>query len=233
MKKKLISGLLLLLFLWYTPLCRMDLASGAPAPVSTLPEAAPDPEAAPVYSDGTYTLSITSSVGLLTYYNQTDARWANSLYGGHDTVSGYGCGPTVLAMLVSSFTNQTYLPSDMASWASANHYWSPGSGTSHNFILEGASAFGFKAEPFQDYTPQGVISELKSGHILVALMGPGQFTSVGHFLIIANYWSGNQVSIADPASLENTQHPWDVQVLLNELSYGANAGGPLWSISPK
>ncbi len=233
MKKKLICGILLLPLLWYMPFFRIDLASGAPTPPKVLPEAAPDPEPAPVYSDGTYTLSITSSVGLLTYYNQTDSRWADLLYGGQDPVSGYGCGPTVLAMLVTSFTSQTYLPSDMANWASANHYWSAGSGTSHNFILEGAAAFGFHAEPFLDYTPQGVISALKSGHILVALMGPGQFTSVGHFLIIANYWSGNYVSIADPASLENTQKPWDVQVLLNELYYGANAGGPLWSISPK
>lgn len=233
MKKKLICGIPLLLFLWYAPFCRIDLASGTPALPRVLPEAAPDPEVAPAYSNGTYTLTITSSVGLLTYYNQTDIRWADALYGGRDSVAGYGCGPTVLAMLVTSFTNQTYLPSDMANWANANHYWSPGSGTSHNFILEGSAAFGFHAEPFQDYTPQGVISALKSGHILVALMGPGQFTSVGHFLIISNYLSGNEVSIADPASLENTQKPWDIQILLNELYYGANAGGPLWSISPK
>ena len=64
-------------------------------------------------------------------------------------------------------------------------------------------------------------------------MGPGQFTNVGHFIIIYDYWSGNQVSIADPASLERTQIPWDIQTLINELAYGANGGGPLWSISPK
>lgn len=233
MKKKLIGGVIALVFLVYAPFFRLDLASGILKEPLTLPEAAPDPVEAPVFSDGMYTLSLTSSVGLLTYYNQNDIRWADALYGGRDPIASYGCGPTALAMLVTSFTNQTYTPADMAEWAASNNYWSAGSGTKHNFFLEGASAFGFQAASFQDFTPDGIIAELKSGHVLVALMGPGQFTAVGHFIIIYDYWSGNQVCIADPASLERTQTPWDVQTLINELAYGANGGGPLWSISPK
>lgn len=242
MKKKLIIGAFLLAFLLYAPFSCIDLASGIsrepeipeePAQPIDLPPAAPAPAETPVFHDGMYTLSLTSSVGLLTYYNQGDVRWANALYGGQDPIAGYGCGPTVLAMIVTSFTEQTYLPSDMADWAAANNYWSAGSGTKHNFFLEGAAAFGFQAVPFQNFTPEGIISELKSGHILVALMGPGHFSDSGHFIIIYNYWSGNQVSVADPASLERTQVPWEAQTILDELSYGANGGGPLWSISPK
>ena len=233
MKKKLICGVITLLFLVCAPFYRLDLASGEPEPPKTLPAAAPDPEEIPVFKDGTYTLSLTSSVGLLTYYNQNDVRWADALYGGRDPIASYGCGPTALAMLVTSFTNQTYTPADMAYWAASNNYWSAGAGTKHNFFLEGAAAFGFHASSFQNFTPEGIISELKSGHVLVALMGPGQFTNAGHFIIIYDYWSGNQVSIADPASLERTQIPWDIQTLISELAYGANGGGPLWSISPK
>ncbi len=233
MKKKLICGIIALILLLCTPFCRLDLASGVLKEPLALPEAAPDPPESPVFSDGMYTLSLTSSVGLLTYYNQNDVRWADALYGGRDPIASYGCGPTALAMLVTSFTSHTYTPADMANWAASNNYWSAGSGTKHNFFLEGASAFGFQASSFQNFTPEGIIAELKSGHVLVALMGPGQFTAVGHFIIIYNYWSGNQVSIADPASLERTQVPWDVQTLINELAYGANGGGPLWSISPK
>lgn len=239
MKKKLIIGAFLLAFLLCAPFSCIDLASGVPEEPekeeepAVLPPAAPAPEETPVLKDGTYTLTLTSSVGLLTYYNQNDARWANALYGGRDPIGGYGCGPTVLAMIVSSFTDQTCLPSDMADWAAANNYWSAGSGTKHNFFLEGAAAFGFRAVPFQNFTPEGVISELRSGHILVALMGPGHFSDSGHFIIIYNYWSGTQVSVADPASLERTQTPWEAQLILDELSYGASGGGPVWSISPK
>lgn len=183
------------------------------------------------HKDGTYTLSLTSGMGILTYYNQGDSRWVDYSYGGRDRFGKYGCGPTVLAMLVSSFTDQDYLPSDMADWAADNGYWAPGSGTKHSFIPEGADSFGFRAESFDDFTEKGVLDELASGHVLVALLGPGHFTNGGHFIIIADIWSDKKVTIADPASLKNTQKPWSIRLILDELKYSATDGGPMWSIS--
>lgn len=207
---------------------------GQRVPLDDLASAAtPEPLENTAASAGEYTLSLTSSIGTLTYYNQSDSRWANYLYGGTDPLAVYGCGPTVMAMLVNSFTENTCQPPDMAAWAAANHYWSSGYGTKHEFILEGAAAFGLHAEPFRDLTAESVISELKSGHILVALMGPGHFSDSGHFIIITEDWSGNQVRVADPARLERTQAAWDVQLILDELLTTATAGGPLWSITPK
>lgn len=243
MKKNLfygvVAGIAIIALLLCMPFTLINLASGTPrSPSSTpdtapsLPEPAPDPIEPPAVTDGQYTLALESSVGILTYYNQTDIRWADYLYGGQDPLRKYGCGPTVLAMIVSSFTNQTLLPSEMADWAAANHYWAPQGGTAHNFIPECAAAFGLQADSFQDFTVEGVLNELASGHILVALMGPGHFTGSGHFIIITDYWTGTQVRIADPANLENTQTPWEIQTILDELSYFANSGGPMWSITP-
>ena len=138
-----------------------------------------------------------------------------------------------MAMIVNSFTEHTCQPPDMAAWAADNHYWSSGYGTKHEFIPESAAAFGLHAESFQDLTAEGVMSELKSGHILVALMGPGHFSDSGHFIIITDDWPGNQVRVADPARLERTQAAWDVQVVLDELLTTASAGGPVWTITPK
>lgn len=229
MKKKILYGVLILALLLCMPFTRFDLAPGSSI---TLPAAAPDPEASPVITDGCYSLSLKSSIGILTYYNQSDSRWADYPYGGRDPLHTYGCGPTVLAMIVTSFTSHTSTPPDMAAWAAEHNYWSAGHGTKHSFIPECAAAFGLKAAPFTNYTVEGVLSELSSGHILVALMGSGHFTSGGHFIIITGQWSETQVSIADPANLENTQSPWDIQMILNELSTGAQAGGPVWSIAP-
>lgn len=230
MRKKILYGILILAVLLCMPVTRFDLAPGGSSP--PLPEAAPNPEDPPIVTDGRYSLSIKSSIGILTYYNQSDARWADFLYGGQDPLHTYGCGPTVLAMIISSFTPNACTPSDMAAWAAEHNYWSAGHGTKHSFIPECAAAFGLKAAPFTNYTVEGVFSELSSGHILVALMGSGHFTSGGHFIIITGQWSETQVSIADPANLENTQSPWDIQMILNELSAGAQAGGPVWSIAP-
>lgn len=232
MRKKLLYGILLLAVFLCMPITRCDLASGTPRPEISLPEAAPAPEEAPAVTDGRYTLSLKSSIGTLTYYNQSDVRWADYLYGGQDPLHTYGCGPTALAMIVSSFTSSSYTPSDMAAWAAEHGYWSAGHGTKHEFIPECAEAFGFKAAPFTDYSVESVLSALSGGNILIALMGPGHFTEGGHFIIIADYWSGTQVRIADPVSLENTQQPWDLQLILNELSTRAQAGGPVWSITP-
>lgn len=206
-------------------------AGGQRVPLGDL--ATPEPLENTAASAGEFTLSLTTSIGTLTYYNQSDSRWANYPYGGSDPLAVYGCGPTVMAMLVTSFTEHTIQPPDMAAWAAANHYWSSGYGTRHEFILEGAAAFGLQAESFQNLTAEGVMSELKNGHILVALMGPGHFSDSGHFIIITEDWSGSQVRVADPARLERTQAAWDVQLILDELLTTATAGGPVWSITPR
>lgn len=194
--------------------------------------ATPEPLANNAAGAGEYTLSLTSSIGTLTYYNQSDARWANYLYGGSDPLAAYGCGPTALAMLVNSFTEHTCQPPDIAAWAADNHYWSAGYGTKHEFIPDCANAFGLKAYSFQNYTVEGLLAELRSGHVIVALMGPGHFSDSGHFIIITDDWSGNQVRVADPARLERTQTAWDAQIILDEMLVGASGGGPLWSVAP-
>ena len=117
-----------------------------------------------------YSLSIPSSIGIITYYNQTDARWGSTMYGGNDPISIYGCGPTVLSMLVSSFTEQEITPDAMAAWARDNHYWVSTSGSAHALIPEGAAYYGLSVEPFSDYTEQGMIQALHDKSIFVALV---------------------------------------------------------------
>ena len=242
MKKKLLSGILLIGILLSIPCTQIDLASDRleesiqelPMPESNDTVASPiTPSENFTNSDGVYSLSLSSSVGTLTYYNQSDVRWAGHLYGGLDSMAAYGCGPTVMAMIISSFTEHNLLPSDMADWAATNHYWAASSGTKHNFIPECAAAFGLKAEPFTGRTDTEVRQALLSGHILVALMGPGHFTTSGHFIILYNYWSGNEIRIADPASLDRTMTAWDINLILNELNSATDYGGPIWMISPQ
>lgn len=45
------------------------------------------------------------------YYNQTDARWGNKLYGRTGTIGWEGCGPTALAIVVASMTDNKVTPS--------------------------------------------------------------------------------------------------------------------------
>ena len=56
---------------------------------------------------------------------------------------------------------------------------------------------------------QEVINALGSGNSLViVLMGPGTFTTGGHFIVLTGVNSSGQVSVADPASRDRTNTKW-------------------------
>ena len=78
----------------------------------------------------------------VTYYNQGDIRWGNKLYGKYDTIKVAGCGPTTLAMVVSSLTGEAVTPNMVADWSVANGYRCEGSGSYHSLIPDGAQHYG-------------------------------------------------------------------------------------------
>lgn len=186
---------------------------------------------------GTFTIGdmtyLTGSSQNIVYFNQADPRWGSKMYGGNDTIAKYGCGPTTMAMVVSTMTDQIIPPDQMADWARENGYFSPGSGSAHALIPDSAEAFGLEATAFRDYTHEGIIKELSTGSIMVALMKKGHFTTGGHFIIFHGVTLDGKVLIVDPMNLDNSLRAWDIDILLNELKMGANSGGPLWSIREK
>ena len=80
----------------------------------------------PALGDIRYTDGSTEVV----YYNQLDERYANKPYG-TDDIGGYGCGPTCMAMVVSSLTDDLVDPVEMAKWSYEHGYWCSGSGSYH------------------------------------------------------------------------------------------------------
>ena len=62
-------------------------------------------------------------------------------------------------------------------------------------------------------------------------MGRGTLTQSGHFIIITQRLEDGTVSIADPNSLENSEKPWDLELLMRELKKVSDSGAPLWAVS--
>ncbi|MCC8024787.1 MAG: C39 family peptidase [Clostridium sp.] len=177
-----------------------------------------------------YMAMLDTAIGPMLYYNQGDSRWNSYLYGGLDSIGGYGCGPTAVAMLVNSFTPSTVTPVEIADWSAANGYFAHGSGSYHSLIPDGLSAFGLSVESVTDRTPENVRELLRDDRLLVALMGRGSLARVGHFIIITNSCENGNVHIADPNSLSNSTVEWDLQQLMDELKGSYDSGGPLWSV---
>ena len=185
-----------------------------------------------------YNVYLDTAMGPMSYYNQHDSHWGSYLYGGQDTISKYGCGPTTAAMIVSAFgnVNGSITPKEMANWSASYGYFAPKSGSYHDYIPAVLSAFDLIVDSVKDgeRTPEHIADLLNSGHILVALMGKGALTNGGHFIIITKQNPNGTVCIADPNSYNNTNKEWNPAQLMRELKKNYDAGGPLWSIrAPK
>lgn len=162
------------------------------------------------------------------YFNQLDKNYADKPYG-TDNIGGYGCGPTAMAIVVSSLTDKVVNPVTMAEWAYENGYWCKGSGSYHSLIPGAAKAWGLSVEGCSVSESQKIVNALSSGKLVVAIMSKGHFTKSGHFIVLRGVKDG-KILVADPVSHSRSEQQWDLSIILNEASSRAAAGGPFWII---
>lgn len=173
---------------------------------------------------------LTGGVVELVYFNQGEEPWADALFG-PDPIRGFGCGPTAMAMVVSSLGSEVVDPARMAQLADEAGYCAPGSGSYLSIVQGMARAFGLDAESCGTVSAEELRQMLASGQLLVALMGPGHFTDGGHFIVLRGVTLTGQVLVADPNSRERSLALWDPQLILDELSDSRSSGAPLWCFS--
>ncbi|QIB69785.1 C39 family peptidase [Aminipila butyrica] len=163
------------------------------------------------------------------YFSQRDERWAMQSYG-DGTVGAAGCGPSSLAMVVSSLTNKQINPKEMCDWAYKNGYKSKGGGSYWSLIPTGGKKFGLQVESNVQETQQ-LVDALSSGKLVIAIMGPGHFTSSGHFIVLRGVTENGEILVADSYSQKNTNKSWPLETIVRESKKGHAAGGPFWILS--
>lgn len=153
---------------------------------------------------------------------QTDPAWAQEPYAG-GTIEKNGCGPTCLAMVYVALTGSTDRgPAEMAAFSEQGGYVSDGM-TTWALMTEGASQLGLSSRELP--ADEGTVrAELAAGHPVVCSVRPGDFTTTGHFIVLAGLAEDGSVIVRDPNSEERTQRTWDLQRVLDQC---AN----LWSFS--
>lgn len=172
---------------------------------------------------------LTGGVREVRYFNQTEAPWAEMPFGS-DTIGPYGCGPTAMAMAIASLTCIPSDPGQMAQWAYESGYWARRSGSYLSLISGAAQAHGLPVRALPR-SAEAVRTALLEGCLVVALMGPGHFTGSGHFILLRGLTLTGQVLVADPASRERSLTPWELSLILDELSASTAHGAPLWALS--
>lgn len=162
------------------------------------------------------------------YYNQGDAAWKSLPYG-DSTIGEAGCGPTSMAICISTLTGTTVTPRQTATWAAANGYYVSGAGSAHSIVPALANQYNLNCTGIGK-DREKIISALQSGKLVVAIMGPGHFTTVGHFMVLTGIKDG-KITVADCGSRERTSQTWSLDLIISEARNGAGAGGPFWVIS--
>lgn len=161
------------------------------------------------------------------YFSQYDIRWKNTAYGKTGTMGRSACGPTSLAMVISSLSGQTVLPTEVASWSASNGYYVEGNGSMHSLIPNGARHWGVPVQGV-GYKWQSVVDALANGKLVIAIMGKGNFTGGGHYIVLRGVTSDGKILVADSASTKRSEQLWDASVIVSEARKGAGAGGAFW-----
>lgn len=147
---------------------------------------------------------------------QWDKRWGYDAYG-NDVIGLSGCGPTCLSMIVIGLTkNQEATPDKLADYATEHGYYEQNSGTKWSFMDEVAAVYGVQGY-YIYLSKDNMQEELSQGHPLVCAMRSGDFTSQGHFIVIAGM-EGDKFLVHDPNSIERSQQLWDYDTLQYQIS---------------
>jgi len=137
---------------------------------------------------------------------QWDERWGYASYG-TDIVAVCGCGPTCLSMVFSGLTGDASLtPSKLAEYGTNHNYINEENDTKWVFMAEACEEWGISCrEEFLD--EEELRKELKAGNSIICSVGPGVFTKIGHFIVLAGFEDG-KVIVHDPFSQINSDRHW-------------------------
>ena len=140
---------------------------------------------------------------------QWDSRWGYYEYG--DNVMGLtGCGPTCLSMVaIHLLQDSSMTPIYMADFAERNGFYAKGIGTAWSFMTQGAGELGLNAQEV-GLSESKVMNYLQQGYPIICVMGKGDFTDTGHFIVMIGVEDG-KIKVNDPNSKERSQKLWNFE----------------------
>lgn len=168
--------------------------------------------------------SVKGCVESVVYYNQGEEPWASLPYG-NSNIRQAGCGPTALAIVISTLGGQTVTPQMTAKYAMDHGEYVAGLGTSHAFPTNAAKNWGMPVERVTRNRMDYVVSELKKGKLAVVICAENTISgSSGHYIVLTGVTADGYITIADPGSRSRTGNiysPSTIQSYARSLSDGS------------
>jgi len=138
---------------------------------------------------------------------QWDEQWGYTKYG-NEIMGLSGCGPTCLSMVcIYLLGDAKYTPRYVADYAQDNGYYVPGSGSAWTLISVGGKELGLDVTEIP-LDEKRIIRNLEVGNPIICVMGPGDFTTTGHFIVMTDYIDG-KIKVNDPNSPTRSGMLWD------------------------
>lgn len=172
-------------------------------------------------------------------YLQTDPKWRYEDYsapGEKTTIGASGCGPTAMAMVLATWASPKVTPKTECDWALKHGYKAPHSGTYYGYFEPAGKRYGLKVRRLNSVNIYGnngaayhtqAKEALEQGHLVIACMGKGTWTSSGHYVLVYGI-QGNTIYINDPASTKAHRVRGDYSVFRKQVKYYWVIERPEW-----
>lgn len=163
-------------------------------------------------------------------YKQYDPKWASIDYsakGEVNTIKSAGCGVACTAMIIASLKNKNITPVDTAKWSKARGYKIKGQGTAYAYFKPQLAEYGINCTMLNSANiyhnksasiHKTVLSELKKGNWIIAVMGVGRWTKGGHYVLCYAHDNG-YVYINDSASTQANRLKAKIEDWQYEVKY--------------
>lgn len=146
---------------------------------------------------------------------QWDERWGYGNYG-ESCIAVSGCAPTCLSMVIAGLTGDNSItPYEVGKYSEENGFYVRGTGTSWSLMTTGSSHFGIKGKEIS-LSENVIYNELQAGHPIICSMRKGDFTTTGHFIVLAGVKDG-KIKVNDPNSKQRSEILWGYDRLEGQI----------------
>ena len=153
---------------------------------------------------------------------QWDKRWGYIPYGS-DVAGITACGPLCLSMVAYYLTGDPDMsPDKIIEFAIEDGHCVRGNGTAWTLISKGAKKLGLNVKELT-LVETYIRRELVAGNPVICVMGPGVFTTTGHYIVLTGYENG-MYRVNDPNSVEKSNRLWHFSEFQDQIRN-------LWAIS--
>lgn len=146
---------------------------------------------------------------------QWDKRWGYTEYSG-EFFALSGCGPTALSMVFMYITEDVkFTPLYIADFAVKNGYSTDGDGSKWSLMSDGAEELGLSSEELP-LVERYVTENLQEGNPIICIMGEGDFTTTGHFIVMTDFIDG-KIKVNDPNSISRSEKLWEYDDIYDQI----------------